>query len=373
MTSTPPADPPRTDPPDPPPPAPERPIVLVDRLDPPLMLHAPYAKGSAISILVLARQNADLNRLRLSSTDESVFLVKEVDRSGGGIRANCLARGEGRAEILIEDDQDREVLREAIEVLQPDQVHILDPAPLRLGRGLIAAYVPEARILAGGTGTFLVRYLRGGRALYGAGVLETAPPADLTVKHHVTALAADPEFVQLTPKRAGTLDLPLLVSGQRVGTLPVAAVEEREVDEVILLREDEGRVTAGTQLLALAVALDSRQRTIHGLLCDWTFRGMLQKGTESNKDGRGDLFVYHLAAVEPDALSAQCGAHQATTRIRAQSGLVSRTSLLGCSTVPGGRPTTGAGAFLLLLLGTVAVRVIRTPARMKRGGRSARC
>src|SRR5262245_19539964 len=127
-------------------------------------LHTPYVQGARVVIFVNTSRSQDKTGWRLVSSRPDVLEVE----GGDGRSFDCTARGEGIAQLRVYDAGGDLVDTGTVEVLAPDEAQLFAHGPLMIGRpDGEAAIGDELRVLEGGTATFLVKYFRGGRPLFG--------------------------------------------------------------------------------------------------------------------------------------------------------------------------------------------------------------
>jgi MYXO-CTERM domain-containing protein len=231
------------------------------------------------------------------------------------------------------------------EVRVPDAVELDAHGSLILGRD-DEAKVTEARVLAGGEATYLVRYFRGGRELHGNGVLSVAAPTGVMAQPRTTFLFENREWLTLDMAAGAAGAMQLSADQVAVGTVPVVVAAESEIADVVVLTQSEKGRHDGDSLAALAQAYDGNGQRIFGVVYAWNVNGAAQTGD-------GDLYRYRYKAGQYAMVQAQRGAHmgEAMIQLEAGSGSVDSTNRVGCSA--GGGGSLGVG---LVGLGLVCVR-----------------
>jgi MYXO-CTERM domain-containing protein len=312
-------------------------------------LHSPYVRGAAVVVFAHSSDNGEnLRGWTIESSDPSVFSIEGADTTSTGrdLVVRGQAVGEGTARLTLRDTGGNAVGHGVAEVLVPDAVEVDAHGSLILGRDDEAA-VREARVLAGGTATYLVRYLRGGRELHGNGVLSVDAPAGVTGTPRTSFVFENREWLTIDTTTAGNATMRLFADGAPAGTLPIITVPESTIDNIVLLTESERGHDDGEWMAALAQAYDVTGERIFGVDYEWKIDGAMQVAD-------GDLYRYQLKAGSSVMVQARRGAHTDAAMIHSQGGFVDSTNHVGCSAGRGG----GAGSLLVGLagLGLVAVR-----------------
>lgn len=313
-------------------------------------LHTPYVVGTQVVISAndVLDQSEDELTWALSSSDEAVL---RIDSQVNG-RATCTALSAGTATIRVHDEDGEEIYDGQVEVREPDRAELFAHGPLIIGQSFDEALVQgPIRILAGGMGTFLVRYYDGDQRLYGNGVLEAqVDGAGLEAEARQSYLFENREWLSLSPEWVGTHHVELFASGISVGQGVVEAVDTSEVAEVALLAEDEGGASEEEWLAVLALAYDFAGEPIYGVEYAWDIDGDLE-------DGMGDLYRYEYAEDTEVELGANFQEMRDAVWIHASEGYVSSTNNIGCSAAasrPASRRT--AATIALALLGLTLLR-----------------
>jgi hypothetical protein len=310
-------------------------------------LHSPYVKGTTFRLYVEHTDgDVDLSEWRAISADASIVRVDGQAGRSDLLTVDVTAAGEGVVEIeIVDGDGDGRAVRE-LEVWAPDRVDLLAYGPLLIGRPDEDAAVQEARLLEGGTATYLVRYTRDGRLLGGHGVLSANTSGGVTATPRTTFLFEDREWLQLTaPDGPGTGEVELFVDGDRARAVPVTIVGAASINEVTILTNEEG-AEPGDGLVALAQSFDTERRRIFGVEYEWTIGGLVE-------DGAGDIYRYTYASDQPQMAVDRFGDKSGQHLIHSSGGAVDSSNDIGCSATPGGTDLTSSlwlAAPLLLLL-----------------------
>jgi MYXO-CTERM domain-containing protein len=315
-------------------------------------LHSPYVRGAAVTVFAHSSDDKeDLQGWSIESSDPAVFRIDGPVASGGrDLAMRGEAVGEGTAALTLRDPRGHAVGHGVAEVRLPDAIELDAHGSLILGRD-DEARVTEARVLAGGAATYLVRYFQAGRELHGNGVLSADVPAGVTAEPRTTFLFEDREWLTLRTTAAATGTVQLLADGVAAATVPVAVVPESAVADVVVLTEPEHGHKDGDWLAALAQAYDPSGARIFGVDYQWNVNGAAQQGD-------GDLYRYQFKAGQPTMVQAQRGTHADSAQIQSQGGYVGSTNHVGCAAGGGGSLIVG-----LVGLGLVAGRRRRVTRR----------
>ena len=298
-------------------------------------LHSPYVRGAAVTVFAHSSDNKeDLGGWSIESSDPAVFRIGEAVASGGrDLAVRGQAVGEGTAALTLRDPHGHAVGHGVAEVRVPDAIELDAHGSLILGRD-DEARVTEARVLAGGAATYLVRYFQAGRELHGNGVLSADVPAGVTAEPRTTFLFEDREWLTLRTTAAAAGTVQLLADGVAAATLPVVVVPESAIADVVVLTEPEGGHKDGDWLAALAQAYDMSGVRIFGVDYQWNVNGAAQQGD-------GDLYRYQFKAGQHTMVQAQRGTHADSAQIQSQGGYVSSTNHVGCAAGGGGSLIVG--------------------------------
>jgi MYXO-CTERM domain-containing protein len=317
-------------------------------------LHSPYVRGAAVTVFAHSSDGGeDLRGWSIDSSDPAVFRIDAaVDSGGRDLAVRGQAVGEGTAALTLRDGHGHAVGHGTAEVRLPDAIELDAHGSLILGRD-DEARVAEARVLAGGAATYLVRYFQGGRELHGNGVLSADVPAGVTAEPRTTFLLEDREWLTLATASAGTgpgsATVQLLADGVAAATLPLVVVPESAIADVVVLTEPERGHEDGDWLAALAQAYDASGARIFGVDYQWNVDGAARQGD-------GDLYRYRFKAGQRAMAQAQRGAHVDAAQIQSDGGFVDSTNHVGCAAGGGGSLVVG-----LVGLGLVVGRRRRAP------------
>ncbi|MBK8259350.1 MAG: hypothetical protein IPK82_42685 [Polyangiaceae bacterium] len=320
---------------------------LVDNVDwdldfvltPSDQLHSPYAKGSQFGVFGYG----------ISQDEESLYDVRSADQNiltcvdGGAAHADCQATEEG--EVDLELLRDGEVVHTAtVEVLQADMAWALPRAALIAANGGFVFPAPRFKVLQGGTATFQVVSMSGGKRLSGAGAITASASSELSINVEQTLLAEDRDWLQVTAEQLGEHEVQISSAGVPVSTIVIEVVDEGAVDSIELAGPSEKSAQDGETLTVVGVAKDADGETVYGVDFDWDLDGV-------EEPGEGDLFRYTFDKDRPRRLTAHFGDKSGGLDIHAESGFVDSTNRLGCAVsplAPSSGLAWGFGAFGLL-------------------------
>ena len=314
-------------------------------------LHLPYVTGAKVNITLDDDAGADMTDWRFESSDPSVLAIQMRDTRVGTMSARVTAGREGAATVRAYDTLGRQRYAYEIPVVAPDRVQLSPHADLLLRMSATASRVEEARILAGGTATYLVRYYRGNRRLNGNGALIARPPSGVIAEPRTTFLFENQEWLSLTPNGVGAQSVELFAGATPLGRFAVMGVQESALQRIVLEGEDEGRARRGDWLNVVAKGVDPEGRTVLGLDCEWTMEGDLQGASTApwarDVAAVGDLYRYEYRGDLTKSLTANLGQKDATAILHAGLGYVSSTNKLGCAA--GGDDVAGLISALCVL------------------------
>ncbi|MSP25776.1 MAG: hypothetical protein EXR75_11540 [Myxococcales bacterium] len=311
----------------------------------------PYVLGSAFTIRVGGVDNdeSDPQKRTLASSNPSVLALSGCDTTFRSCSATAVA--EGSAVVSAFDEDGDLVAEEELQVLAPDRVELTPH-----GREIVRSAAPaaEARILTGGTSTYLASYYRGATKLNGNGVL-TATGDGVEIHVEQSFLFEDRDWLQLTPPNEGEFEVAVSASGLPMLTLPVFAVGADAVTKVQLVHApSKHEPEEHESLTVLGEALDAEGRTVHGVMFSWDLDGDGQAGS-------GDLFRYEYVEDVEKRLGAEFSGLRAEALIHAQSGSVGTSNATGCTAAPAGSRTPLGGS--LAVLGLAALAFVRSRRR----------
>jgi MYXO-CTERM domain-containing protein len=310
-------------------------------------LHAAYVRGAKMTLFAEFKDdNAKTAGWSIASSDPEVFEI--VDSHAELTPRRVVAHGHavrtGTAMLQLLDASGRERLSEPVEVAVPDRVELDAAGPMIVGPRRDAA-VAEARLVASGKGTFLVRYLLNGRELYGNGVLTAEVPSGVTAVPSTDYLQENREWLTLTTTEVGSGALVLKADGVAVTSVPLVVVPGSQVGKVIVTPQSEDGHDNGDEIAVTAQAYGRNGERIFGTLYSW-------QGINGYERTDQDVYLYVYDDNETHSLTANYegygGAATIHTRERVQ-----------CSVGPGGS----------LLVGLVGLGLVIGRGRRRRGQR----
>ncbi len=303
-------------------------------------LHSPYVQGTAMTVYVTTTDDhPNLSGWEIVSSHPEVFNVETITTDQYGAYAHGSALQSGTATLTVLDDHQHEVGSGDIEVAVPDRIELDAHGYLILDRD-DEAPITDARIVAGGTATYMARYFNSGNELHGNGVLSAEAPAPLTATVLNTFLLEDREWLQITASTAGTAPMQLFADGVAVNNISVVTVPETDITGVALIAQPEDHHKDGDWLVDLAQAYDADGQRIFGVDYTWDVGGVAQ-------DYPGDLYRYEYKSGDLQVVTATRGSLSDTTTIQSDAGFVDSTNNVGCAAGGGG----SLGLVLLALAG----------------------
>ena len=324
-------------------------------LGPSDLLHTPYVEGS--SMWIYAESSSDNERYvdwHISSSDPSVFLIENQQLHKRYVFARGKALRPGQATLVVTDGGGSVVGTDVVDVQRPDEVRLLAHGLLLIDRSDEEAQARDLRVVAGGTGTYLARYYRGGQPLFGNGALGAATDAGATATVAQSFLFEDRDWLQVSSADAGVHSVTLNINGSPLSSVLLQGVAPSDVTGIRILGQDESRAKKDQPMVALALASDRSGQAVYGVEYTWQLGSKMQLGL-------GDLFRYLFDPSRPQMLTAQAAAPTAPmtaqAMIHASQGYVSSSNRIGCSAVPGaGIPLS---PWLTLLSAAPVVAILR--------------
>jgi hypothetical protein len=311
-------------------------------------LSTPYVKGTHIRIYAndVPKSHSDWT---IESSDPGVLACEDdgldTNANSDFFSVACVAVSEGSVTMRVLDGDGKSVDEETVRVGTPDRAKLIAHGPLLINGDEQAADVGAARILAGGTATYMVRYYEGSEELHGNGVLGANAPSDITATPETTFLFENREWLQLTTNGVpGTEAITLTADGAALPPINVITVDESALMFVDVQHSSESGVKKGDWLVALAQAYDASSQRIFGVDYHWQVSGQ-------DQESLGDLYRYEFNRSDPQELVAAHGTMGGSTMIHSDAGFVDSTNNIGCQAAPG-RRAAGGGA---LILGLVVV------------------
>src|SRR5262245_12750658 len=239
-------------------------------------LHSPYVRGTRVT--VFAHSSDDHPKFAgwtIVSSDPGVFRIDDnvLAPDGGEVSAHGQAVAEGTAQLRLLDSRGHEVGRGQAEVVVPDRVELDAHGSLILGRD-DEAPVTEARVVAQGEATYLVRYFRGNRELHGNGVLAVDAPAGVTPEERTSFVFENREWLTLHASGAQSGMLEVSADGVKVASVPIVVVPETAIADIVLRTQSEKGHVDGDWLVTLAQAYDGIGERLIGVDYTWIVNGV---------------------------------------------------------------------------------------------------
>lgn len=306
-------------------------------------LHTPYVRGTKVTLFAHSSDDKpDFSGWTIVSSDPRVFRVDDnaVGTDARSLASHGQAVSEGTAQLRLLDDRGHEVGHGVAEVVLPDRIELDAHGSLILQRD-DEAPVSEARVVAQGEATYLVRYYRNGRLLHGNGVLTADTPPEVTAEPRTTFLFENREWLTLHTTTPGTGTLQLEADGVRVQGIPIVTVPEASIADIVVLTQPESDHKDGDWLVALAQAYDTSGLRVFGVDYTWKVNGVMQLGD-------GDLYRYRFKKGLYEMVEAQRGTHVDQAMIQSDEGHVSSTNHIGCAAGGGGSLVVGLVGFALV-------------------------
>jgi hypothetical protein len=285
-------------------------------------LHSPYVIGSSFDVFANPNDSDDSREgWRIVSSDPSVLAIEMM--APGTARANAVSDGEATLELY--DAEDNLLHSEEIEVRAPASAELLWHGSLLVGATEDEARVDDARILTGGTATFLVRWRdEQGRRLSGNGALRASAQAGMETNVAQSFLFEDRDWLQLTTLEDGVYAVEVAAGDQEaVTTFQVTTVSN--IAGITLEGESEQGEEDGACLVVVAVGSDADGNPVYGVEYEWDVEG------DSLPD-YGDVLHYTYDPNIPVTVGATFEDQHVETVVHSSGGFyVSSTNDIGCS------------------------------------------
>lgn len=292
-------------------------------------LHSPYVRGTSMWLWATSDDDNDkVQNWSIVSSDPTVLDIQDQMYDGTSIGVKVVALAEGSSDIAVIDDKGERVGHGIAEVALPDRVELDAHGYLIVGQD-DRAPVAEARIAAGDTATYMVKYFQGDRELYGNGVLTATAADSVDVQPRTSFLFEKREWLTLTPSAVGTTSAQLYVDKAPVTSIPVVGVAAADITDVALIGQSEKGAANGAWLVVLAQATDSLGRNVFGVNYQWNVDGVSQ-----NADG--DLYRYQFKKGTDAMVEVQRSGHTDAIDIQSDRGYVDNSNRVGCAAAGGG-------------------------------------
>lgn len=299
-------------------------------------LHSPYVRGTSMWLWATSDDDSDkVQNWSIVTSDPSVLDIEDQMYDGTSIGVKVVALADGSSDIAVIDDKGERVGHGIAEVALPDRVELDAHGYLIVGQDSRAP-VDEARIAAGDTATYMVKYFQGDRELYGNGVLTGTGDDSVDIQPRTSFLFEKREWLTLTPSKAGTTAAQLYVDKAPVSTIQIVGVPATDISDVALIGQSEKGATNDQWLVVLAQATDSLGRNVFGVNYQWNVDGVSQ-----NADG--DLYRYQFKKGDDAMVEVQRSGHTDAIDIQSDRGYVDNSNRVGCA-------AGGGGSFVLCVL-----------------------
>ncbi len=305
-------------------------------------LSLPYATGTKLRITLHTGTAEPSSAWRLVSDQPAVLAVtghRAPDEKH--VAADVAALAPGQTTLRVLDSQGNERHSAVVTVATADRVRVLahgllrtmEDASGRLVTEEVAAVaeVREARVLTGGTGVFALAYFRGNERVYGRGLIQFDPIAQVQIENKTTTGSPATEWLFLKPLASGSYTAVLRQQSGPFSSLPIIGVPETELASLSLVAEGLSDPKRDESVWVLARARDASQRDVHGVYASFSLAGVPQMGSGGSSDTSGDLYRYIYAPGASSDLVASAGSLRASLSIPAQKGSIYNTTYLGCS------------------------------------------
>lgn len=337
-------------------------------------LSVPYATGTKVRIALHSGTAEPTVSWRLVSDQPAVLAITghttTSDRTGA---ADVSALSPGQVMLRLLDGEGKERHSALVTVATPDRVRVLAHGLLRtqedVSRRMVTedvaavATVQEARVLSGATGVFGVAYFAGSQRVYGRGLIQFDPIAQVQIENRTTTGSPLTEWLFVKPLAAGSYTLNWRQKSGPFPTLPIVGVAESELASVSLVPETVVEPKKDHSIWVYSRARDVSQRDVFGVYTSFSLDGVPQQSSSSSTETTGDLYRYSYDAAQSRQLLATRGSLRATLSIPASKGSIYNTTYLGCSqaglATRSAAPQGGSLALGLLLCGWLVRRATR--------------
>lgn len=306
-------------------------------------LHTPYIVGTNVTIYAEGNKSEVMT---IESDDPNVLRIDSQDQG----RAECTAVSEGDVTLSLVL-ADRRVHSTTVAVRNPVRAELHTQA---IRNVLPEANEPTPHVLVGGSAVFIVRYFdQDDRLIFGNGVLELQPSADLVAEPAIDTFLEKRDWARVTPQVPGPHQLVIGSGGVVLSTIEIIGVDDGALDHIALLQPADA--DPDEYITVVGLAQDAAGSTIHGVPYTWDVEGSVI-GDPS------DLFSYtYRESASIRQLQASYGSQSATIAIRGDDTHTADTAdALGCQVAAPGRAGYGVG--LLALMGLLFAVRRRKPA-----------
>jgi MYXO-CTERM domain-containing protein len=306
-------------------------------------LHTPYVQGANFSISIATTDYPQTSAWVIKSSDPTVLAV---DAPTSGTTFGVSAIGVGHVTLSVEDSSGKVYDSKDVDVAQPDHVQLCAHGLLLAGLSDDQSQVTQARVVAGGTATFLVRYFLGAQELYGNGAVKPIATGAVAATTTTSSLTDDRDWIEIdTLDSQGTGSVTLVIGGNDSTVIPATVVPPSEIASVGALAQLDTGATNGETLYVFARAFDSSGNDLYGGSFNWTVAGM--PVTSSLPSGEpSDTLSYTFENGKSETIDVGDNGLSSAVNVRATGGAattsVGSTENVGCSV--GGAPGSNGGA-----------------------------
>jgi MYXO-CTERM domain-containing protein len=323
-------------------------------------LHTPYVAGAKFSITVATTDYPQTAAWVLESSDPTVIAVSSAAASTS---FPVSAMGVGHATLTVKDSSGKIYDQKDVDVAQPDHAQLCAHGLLLAGLSDDQSQVTQARVVAGGTATFLVRYFQGAQELYGNGAVTPTATGAVTATSTTSSFADDRDWVEIDALEGmGTGSVTLVVGGSPVTVVPATVVAASGIASVGALPQLDSGATNGDTLYVFARAFDASGNDVYGGSFNWTVAGM--PVTSSLPTGEpSDTLSYTFAEGKSETIDVGDQGLSAAVTVQATGGAaatsVGSTENVGCSVSGAPGSSNGALGFAALALAAAGALVSR--------------
>jgi hypothetical protein len=311
-------------------------------------LHTPYVAGAKVTITIDTNDSRDTSKWTLATSDPTVLAVSSpFDKYGYGLQVTAVDPGTAR--LFVVDENGHNVDEHDVTVALPDRVELHSHGLMLAGLSDDASRVMQARIIAGGIETFLVRYFAGSQELYGNGALHPIGTGDVTANDTTSGFGTEREWLQIVAANQPQYEnsqVALQVRGDVVSTVPAAVVAPSEVVSLGLVRQDTSRAKDGDSLSVFGRAYDAQGNDVYGASFSWTAGGAAVPTSLLAANGPSDVLDYTYKAKATMDVSAALDGLGTTTTVHGTQPSIDSSADVACSVgrAPGSGGLSGTAA-----------------------------
>lgn len=318
-------------------------------------LHTPYVAGAHFSVSVTTTDytTKDTADWRIRSSNPTVLAIDSFDAKA--LSASVAAVGVGTTTLSVVDSQGHVYDQKDVEVDAPDHIQLMAHGLLMAGIADDQARVSEADLVAGGTATFLVRYLKGNTVLYGNGALVPTATGAVGVRTTTSSFGTDYDWLEVDAQPdPGPGSIQLGVGGGALATIPASVVAPSAITRLGLAAQSESGAKDGDSRYVFARAFDAQGRDLFGGSFAWSADGASVDAGSLGGPLPADMVSYQYKGSGSERLVASLQGDSVGTTVHgagaATTSVSSSAATPGCSVATPGAP---GGALLRGLLGVV--------------------